>query len=361
MKLCNNKRNISIRSFEDIIKDVYENMEFYGQWSKVGANNFIDTKYINCVFKRVHFNEIIFSNVIFESCTFEDCQFLKCEVGCQGFLHIFRSKLAKISMEQCRLPNFHIKECYLLKVNFKDNSMTGCNLINNNYIEVKFIDNCNLIDAIIKDNDKFMDIRFINEKSYSKVNYGTYIGKFNYKVMNLYEKETLKIDEGQRRLDISNSYMDFGDQFLKNHVEGKYGVCFYESKVAFHGTLKGKRKFISGAYDIVCGYGERPGRTFWLSLILIIGFSFLYMNTGIKTFNNELINLNIVKNNMSFVSLGRLFIYSLYFSIVTFATVGYGDIMVVNISGMIVSIIEIIAGVFMIGVWTSTLVRKITR
>ncbi len=361
MKWCDDKGDIYIKSSEDIIKDVHKNMEFNGQWSRAGANNFKDTKYSNCSFKGVEFYEVIFSNVIFEDCNFEDCDFIKCEVECQGFLHVHICNLDRVNVEKCKLPHFHVKGCSLSKVSFKDTIMLGCNLINNNYVEVKFIDNCNLMDAIIKDNNKFMDISFINEKSYTKLNYGTYIGRFKYKQSNLEKKETLRLNEAQRRLNISNSYMDFGDQFMRNHVCGKYGVCFYESKVAFHGTLRGKRRLISGAYNLVCGYGERPARTFILSLVLILMFSLLYMITGIKTFNSELISIKMLQDNMSLRSCWRLFIYCIYFSIVTFATVGYGDIMVANMSGMIVSIIEIIIGVFMIGVWTSTLVRKMTR
>lgn len=361
MKWFHDREDTYVKYSGDIIKYVYKDMEFNDEWSRAGSSNFKDAQYSKCSFKGVKFSEATFSNVIFEDCDFEDCDFMNCEIECQEFLQIYRCNLNRINIEKCKLPHFHIKECSLLRVNFKDAVMSGCNLINNSYIEVTFIDNCNLMDAVIQDNNKFMNIRFINEKSYTRLNYGTYIGKFKYKGKSLDEKEILKINEAKRSLDISNTYMEFGEQFLRNNVCGKYGVCFYESKVAFHDTLRGKRKFISGAYNIVCGYGEKPWRTFMLSLALILIFGILYMITGIKMFNNELISLKILEGNMSIVNFVRLLIYCIYFSVVTFATVGYGDIMVANTSGMIVSIIEIVVGVFMIGVWTSTIVRKMTR
>ena len=54
------------------------------------------------------------------------------------------------------------------------------------------------------------------------------------------------------------------------------------------------------------------------------------------------------------------FLEALYFSLVTFTTVGYGDIIPVGVS-IILSSIEMILGVTMVGIWTATLARKITR
>jgi hypothetical protein len=45
---------------------------------------------------------------------------------------------------------------------------------------------------------------------------------------------------------------------------------------------------------------------------------------------------------------------------VTFSTVGYGNVVPVGKS-LIVSAVEMVLGVVMVGVWVSTLVRKMTR
>ena len=59
-------------------------------------------------------------------------------------------------------------------------------------------------------------------------------------------------------------------------------------------------------------------------------------------------------------SLYKDFMKSLYFSIVTFTTVGYGDITPIGYS-VLLSGIEMLLGVTMVGIWTATLARKITR
>lgn len=361
MSCVNSKKNIYSRSFEEIVKNTYSHMEFSGIWTSEGANNFEEVKYIKCSFQNVRFIDIHFSNLIFEECNFEDCTFQQCEILYQSFMKLDKCIVKKVNFINCNLKNFYVIDSILQVVNFTDVIMTGCNLISNSYVGVKFIDGCDLMDSIIKDNYKFMDIKFISEKSFAKLNYGTYIGRFNHKRFNSNLNEEFRVNRKEVMLSVSNSYMDFGNQFLRNNVSGKYGVCFYESKRAFHETLTGRRRFISRVYNIICGYGERPSRAFIVSLILIILFALAYMITGIKTFNNEIISIKTIVGNYSLSSIFRLFIYCSYFSTATFATVGYGDIMVANISGMIVSIIEIILGVFMIGVWTSTLVRKMIR
>ena len=83
------------------------------------------------------------------------------------------------------------------------------------------------------------------------------------------------------------------------------------------------------------------------------------MFTGISI-GDRLINYNLT----SFSILEKLilvdFLESLYFSLVTFTTVGYGDIIPVGTS-IILSSIEMILGVTLVGIWTATLARKITR
>ena len=49
-----------------------------------------------------------------------------------------------------------------------------------------------------------------------------------------------------------------------------------------------------------------------------------------------------------------------YFSLATFTSVGYGDIFPIGYS-ILLSCLEMILGVTMMGVWTATLARKITR
>ena len=84
------------------------------------------------------------------------------------------------------------------------------------------------------------------------------------------------------------------------------------------------------------------------------------MITGLKTPLGE-IGYSYLKVDFTLNGLLSTFLYSLYFSVATFSTVGYGDLVPCNIWGILFSMVEIILGITMVGIWTSTLVRKMTR
>ena len=359
MKLFKKSVKINAGQGNNVFNNIYEKITFCEVLEDVESIDFSNGKFKNCNFENFNFDGQTFHRTTFEKCSFENCNFINCKIQLRGSVKFYFCDFYKVNIMDCNLKGLHIKETNLMQVTFKNTFMSGCNLIGNSYESVTFEENCNLMDATIDDNYKKFDVSFINEKSYTRLSYGTYIGRFNYK--RFIELEENLEDERMINLSISNTYMDIGSQFLKNNVSGKYGVCFYEGKRAFHRTLSGKRRTLSRIYDIVCGYGEKPSRTFIISLILIMIFGVLYMFTGLKTFSNEVISMKVIRTSLGNRGFIKLLIYSVYFSTVTFATVGYGDIMVVNAAGMVISIFEIIIGVFMVGVWTSTLVRKMTR
>jgi len=352
--------------YDKILKFNYENLKLNGNTKLDYINiKLEDVCYSNCEFKNMNFENNCFSNVIFINCKFINCRFIRGKINLRNFLEFNNCILDKIYINNCNFSSLYIKECSLYKVDFKNSFMKGCNFVRNSYDEVRFIDNCNLMDCIIKDMEGTMDIKFINEKSYTKLNYGSYIGKFNYKDMK--KNNTCRNNKKSSNcicncnyLNISFSYMDFGEQYLRNHVGGRYGRCFYQSKLAFHRTLKGRKKFYSSVANIVCGYGEKPYRSFMLSLIIILIFALLYMITGINC-SSGVIGISGLAGDFSVKMLFKNIIYCIHFSLVTFSTVGYGDLLPYNMMGVILSSIEILIGIIMIGILTSTLVRKMTR
>jgi len=352
--------------YDKIIKFNYKNLNFNGNTQQDYTDiKLEDVRYSNCEFRNISFKNNSFSNAIFISCKFINCKFIRGRISLRNFLEFNKCILENLYINNCDFSSLYIKECSLYKVDFKNSFMKGCNFIKNSYDEVRFIDDCNLMDCIIKEMEGTMDIKFINEKSYTKLNYGSYIGKFNYKDMKknngcINKKEHCNCICKANYLNISFSYMDFGGQYLRNHVRGRYGRCFYQSKLAFHRTLKGRKKFYSYVANIVCGYGEKPYRSFMLSLIIILVFALLYMITGISCASG-IIGFRGLIDNFSVGMLLKNVIYCIHFSLVTFSTVGYGDLLPYNMSGIILTSIEIIMGIIMIGIWTSTLVRKMTR
>ncbi len=144
---------------------------------------------------------------------------------------------------------------------------------------------------------------------------------------------------------------------LKNLKHKKYHKCILP-------------KIMDLLSKYIVGYGEKPQNVLFFSFILISIFAYLYMIAGLR-FN---INVDCTMNyhrtikyslldisNLDFKEFMSDYFQAWYFSIVTFTTVGYGDIIPINYHGKVLASIEMFLGVTVIATWTSTVVRKMSR
>ncbi|MEA1972863.1 MAG: potassium channel family protein, partial [Candidatus Cloacimonadota bacterium] len=123
---------------------------------------------------------------------------------------------------------------------------------------------------------------------------------------------------------------------------------------------------------LTLGYGEKPTRSLGISFLVILFFSLAFMKSGL-TFSFVQENSGIIQYDFNLIEIFKV-IFQLdidtivkvsqewgnffYFSIVTFSTVGYGDITTVNALGRFLASIEMALGVTMAGIWVATLLRK---
>ncbi|WP_187296172.1 potassium channel family protein [Tepidibacter mesophilus] len=186
----------------------------------------------------------------------------------------------------------------------------------------------------------------------------------------------------ERYIDARNAYRIAKNQ---SNIIGDYeesGKYYYEERV-YNGKMilprtndkdKKHKYIVPKIMDLVSkyivGYGEKPQNVLFFSFILISIFAYLYMMAGLR-FN---INVDCTMNyhrtiKYSFLELLSLdvkefmsdYFQAWYFSIVTFTTVGYGDIIPINYHGKVLASIEMFLGVTVIATWTSTVVRKMSR
>lgn len=116
------------------------------------------------------------------------------------------------------------------------------------------------------------------------------------------------------------------------------------------------KRFISKLVDLFCGYGEAPLRIVALSLLIITICAALYSFTGLNYHDS----FHRISCDQSFSENLSYFISSLYFSVVTFTTLGYGDINPVGISRAIAAL-EAFTGSFTIALFVVVFVKKMTR
>lgn len=112
----------------------------------------------------------------------------------------------------------------------------------------------------------------------------------------------------------------------------------------------------SHVVDWLCGYGEKPENTVLFSLYLIllcaIGYFFIGMNQG-----GEIINFD---SALSLTDNLSTFSVAIYYSVVTFTTLGYGDITPFGVSRFI-AVIEAFLGAFSIALFVVVFVKRMSR
>jgi hypothetical protein len=108
--------------------------------------------------------------------------------------------------------------------------------------------------------------------------------------------------------------------------------------------------------DLFCGYGEDPIRIVGLSIVIILVCAVAYTFTGLS-YQREVVAFD---SSNSFTTNLNLFWSCLYYSVVTFTTLGYGDFTPVGISRAIAAL-EAFTGSFTIALFVVVFVKKMTR
>ncbi len=117
-----------------------------------------------------------------------------------------------------------------------------------------------------------------------------------------------------------------------------------------------KDRLVSKAVDLFCGYGESPMNVILFSLFLIFFCAILYFILGIK----EADHIIQMSSTSSLTDNLYHFFSAVYFSVVTFTTLGYGDIQPVGITRLIATI-EAFIGSFALALYVVVFVQKTTR
>jgi tetratricopeptide (TPR) repeat protein len=109
-------------------------------------------------------------------------------------------------------------------------------------------------------------------------------------------------------------------------------------------------------------YGTSLSRWLFLSLVITTFFGFCYANYPCPSFMPDMIEnlLTAIKPEIKVTSLNNFF-SPYYYSIVSFTTLGYGDIMPANLSAQIFFVIEVFTGYMMLGCLLTVFSKKLLR
>lgn len=148
------------------------------------------------------------------------------------------------------------------------------------------------------------------------------------------------------QLEKSGLFETAGEFFFSEMVMRRYQLPRFSSA-----------RIISFLVDRFCGYGEKPMRVVGFSMMLIFCCACIYFLSNGVIHNGESLGLHtgnsLLKNLHDFFS-------CLYFSVVTFTTLGYGDLTPTGIArGM--AAIEAFSGSFTMALFVVVFVKKMTR
>ena len=124
-------------------------------------------------------------------------------------------------------------------------------------------------------------------------------------------------------------------------------------------------------YKTLCGYGEKPFRVIWASGFIILASSILFLYWGIELLGSEVSNLpaRLIDYNLSlnfqwvimnYEKVIRDWLECLYTSVITFTTLGYGDVHPIGFSRIVASV-EAGFGIIMTALFIFVFTRKMLR
>lgn len=115
-------------------------------------------------------------------------------------------------------------------------------------------------------------------------------------------------------------------------------------------------RLVSKVVDLFCGYGEKPSRVVGVSIGIIMVFALAYWVLGIMDGDQWMGLQTQLSIKQKLLGLGN----AIYFSIVTFTTLGYGDLVPVGVSRMLAAM-EAFIGSFTLALFVVVFVKKMTR
>lgn len=284
------------------------------------------------------FNECKFENIVFKNSG-------KKVVKCNSYDMSFRNKYTK-----CEFKNTDYTSAILLCNSFEENKYD-----NNTEFSMKYYDD------FIKFYDSLSDkeLEYMN-REFEYMDKEEYIRSF----MNLYHN---LFKEYKNTVMTEKAYEYY---YIYKCLEKDLSKLILKSHFSKNNLGKWFKRFV--LYK-TCGFGERPYRTLRLCIYIILICSFLYLFLGIDNSKEPILYLGIYHNLDSIFPNGYIiknvtvwefisdYFTSVYFSIISFATIGYGDYSPLTPLSKAVVCFQAIISVILVAVFTGTIVRKSFR
>ncbi|GLX81142.1 ion channel [Thalassotalea eurytherma] len=239
----------------------------------------------------------------------------------------------RASLRDAHLFNANLNNASLMKTDLRDANLNCTSLLNANLLGIK-LSGC-----------KIENIDF---------------GK------NIFQEELAKLATEKKHHSSAHDYYVQSEEIyrdLRKHSESEglfnYAGTFIKKELTMRRMQQpnySAKRIVSKGIDLFCGYGEEPMRIVGFSILLILICAILYSVTGLNYHGN----FYIFDINASFKDNINWFFSCLYYSVVTFTTLGYGDFTPIGVSRAIAAF-EAFTGSFTIALFVVVFVKKMTR
>lgn len=246
-----------------------------------------------------------------------------------------KANLERTHLEGARLYGASFRNANLFNANFRGANLKECDLEGANLLEVKI------------DRAKILGIHWGKHDIVKNELEGRHLehtGDFRKAKVKFREAEEI--------------YRNICLHLTAAGLLSEVGTFFYREMVSRRKQkpLFSSERMSSKMIDILCGYGEKTSRVFLSALGIVLNFSLIYFLAGLQH-KDQLIAYDRGQNLSQ--NLHEYFL-SLYFSLVTFTTLGYGDITPVNLARLVAGI-EAFLGAFMMAFFVLVFSRKLIR
>ena len=260
-----------------------------------------------------------------EYISYSSCRKLKLFNTDHAFITFNKCYIESLEIEKSRLQDFEFNLCKIIRPKLINSYFNGLRIVNSSFTE-PIIRGCEIygfelkLDNKIKVLDKFDTYRRVRtafQQAGDRENQ-----RYYYYLERVSERKTLwnpysKVRQEFPVVPLNGSLLNLLIQFkeLRKGLIWKYlkQILSFKTKIYFNHKylfklINYRMKFIGSLLEsLLWGYGERPFRPIRNSIIIIFFYSILYY------FSNNLVLANSLIN-------------SFYFSVVTFTTLGFGDI-----------------------------------
>jgi len=258
------------------------------------------------------------------------------------------ANLFDANLKKAELLGTDLSDADLTEANLKGAELTRCNLSSARLWHAN-LENANLIEANLHMcdlwNAKLPNVRIWRTNLVTAISLCK--GSFSFKPKKYFT--SYKIDE-RGAFSAEDAYRDLKKYFLASGRYKDASWASYKEKTMERMYFRKKRNFFayfaSLLMNLLCGYGEKPQRIIFSSIFVIFSYSLIY----------SILKMVIYADARHYAVTSGDYIY---FSIITFTTLGYGDfIPKAAFVPRFIAASESFVGAFMIGLFIFTLARR---